>query len=216
MPESSFTKTQRALTQISHPALATGSGRFAFFRVAREHLRGDGSPVRWQPGFSVRSVLQPGRASSKVADQFCILQVEDDRNDVFFLEHAFRAAGVTHPLRVVRDGQEAIDYLSGAGEFSDRTRYPLPCLILLDLKLPRKDGFEVLAWIRQDPKLRLLQVIVLTSSARESDVDRAYLLGANSFLVKPSELKERVELSRLLKAYWLQYQRMPSICKQLV
>jgi CheY-like chemotaxis protein len=147
-----------------------------------------------------------------VLDKFCILQVEDDRNDVFFLQHAFKAAGITHPLRVVRDGQEAIDYLAGEGEFSDRARHPLPCLILLDLKLPRKDGFEVLEWVRQHPQARQLPVIVLTSSAREADVERACLLGANSFLVKPSELQERVELARLLKGYWLQYHRMPAVC----
>ncbi len=147
-----------------------------------------------------------------MTNKFCILQVEDDRNDVFFLEHAFKTAGITHPLRVARDGQEAIDYLSGAGEFSDRVRNPLPCLILLDLKLPRKDGFEVLEWVRQQPNLRQLPVIVLTSSGRASDVDRACHLGANSFLVKPSQLKERVELAKLLKDYWLHYHRMPSVC----
>lgn len=148
----------------------------------------------------------------KLMSSYCILQVEDDPNDVFFMERAFKAAGITHPLRVVRDGQAAIDYLSGAGEFSDRAQWPLPCLILLDLKLPLRDGFEVLAWIRQQPQLQLIPVIVLTSSAREADVDQACLLGANSFLVKPSDLKERAELARALNEYWLRHNRMPSIC----
>ena len=148
-----------------------------------------------------------------MTDKFCILQVEDDRNDIFFLEHAFKAAGITHPLRVARDGQEAIEYLSGAGEFANRAQYPLPCLILLDLKLPRKDGFEVLEWVRAEPNLRQLTVIVFTSSGRTADVDRAYHLGANSFVVKPSHLEERVELAKLIKSYWLRHHRMPSVCQ---
>ena len=148
-----------------------------------------------------------------MTDKFCILQVEDDRNDIFFLEHAFKAAGITHPLQVARDGQEAIEYLSGTGEFADRARYPLPCLILLDLKLPRKDGFEVLEWMQGEPNLRQLTVIVFTSSARAADVDRAYHLGANSFVVKPSQLEERVELAKLIKSYWLHHHRMPSVCQ---
>ncbi len=145
--------------------------------------------------------------------KFCILQVEDDRNDVFFLQHAFKAAGITHPLQVVRDGQEAIEYLSGIGQFAERARHPFPCLILLDLKLPRKNGFEVLDWVREKEDLRQLTVIVLTSSGRQVDIDRAYLLGANSFVIKPSKLEERLELAKLIKAYWLNYHRMPSLCE---
>lgn len=145
-------------------------------------------------------------------NRFCILQVEDDKNDVFFLDHAFKAAGIPHPLRVVRDGQEAIEYLSGADKFADRAKYPLPCLIMLDLKLPRKSGFEVLEWIRQQPQLKQLTVIVLTSSAQKDDIDHAYLLGANSFVVKPAHLAERNELARCIKSYWLHFHRMPSVC----
>ncbi len=142
--------------------------------------------------------------------KFCVLQVEDDSNDVFFLEHAFRNAGLTQALRVARDGQEAIDYLRGAGDFADRTRHPLPWLVLLDLKLPRKDGFEVLRWIREQPQLNLLTVIVLTSSPRQDEIDRCYSLGANSFVVKPSELRDRLEFARLIQAYWLRFHCRPS------
>jgi CheY-like chemotaxis protein len=115
---------------------------------------------------------------------------------------------------VARDGQEAIEYLSGIGEFANRARHPFPCLVLLDLKLPRKDGFEVLEWMREEPNLRGLTVIVFTSSGRATEVDRAYLLGANSFVVKPSHLEERVELAKLIKSYWLHHHRMPSVCKE--
>jgi CheY-like chemotaxis protein len=144
----------------------------------------------------------------------CILQVEDDGNDVFFLRHAFGTVGVEHPLRVARDGEEAIEYLSGAGEYADRERHPLPCLVLLDLKLPRKDGFEVLRWIRAEPGLRDLTVIVLTSSGREEDIRHSYAMGANSYVVKPGQLQERLELVRLIQAYWLRFHQMPPSCHQ--
>ena len=91
-----------------------------------------------------------------------ILLVEDEENDVFFLKHAFEEVGVLNPLRVAQDGQEALDYLSGRGEYADRERFPLPCLILLDLKLPRVMGFEVLQWIREQPALKTLIVVVLS------------------------------------------------------
>ena len=149
-------------------------------------------------------------------NKYSILQVEDDRNDVFFLQHAFAAAGITQPVHVARDGQIAIEYLSGMGDFADRARHPFPCLVLLDLKLPRKDGFEVLEWIRGQPNLRQLTVLVLTSSGRELDIDRSYCLGANSFVVKPSELQERIELAKLIKAYWLRFHQMPSVCSERI
>lgn len=148
--------------------------------------------------------------------KFSILQVEDDKNDVFFLAHAFRATGITHPVHIARDGQAAMDYLSGLGEFADRALHPFPCLVLLDLKLPRKDGFEVLEWIRSQAELRLLTVLVLTSSGREHDVDRSYSLGANSVIVKPSQLEERIELARHIKGYWLRFHQMPSVCSHKV
>ena len=88
--------------------------------------------------------------------------------------------------------------------------------MLLDLKLPRKDGFEVLTWIRNQPDLRQLTVMVLTSSGREHDIDRSYYLGANTFVVKPSELQQRIELAKLIKGYWLYFHQMPSLCSEKV
>ncbi len=144
----------------------------------------------------------------------CILQVEDDDNDVFFLRHAFQAAGITHSLQRARDGQEAIDYLTGSGEFADRKTYPMPCLTLLDLKMPRKGGLEVLQWMRQESGLSSLPVIVFSSSAQPSDIDRAYQLGANSFVVKPTLMEKRVQFAQLLNEYWLQFNELPGACSK--
>src|SRR5687767_5955728 len=115
-----------------------------------------------------------------------ILQVDDDPNDVFLLQHAMKKIGMHNPIQVATDGQQAIDYLQGAGKFADRARYPLPCLVLLDLKLPYVMGLDVLKWIRQQPGLALV-VLLLSASADDEDMAAAYRLGANGFLVKPSE-----------------------------
>jgi DNA-binding response OmpR family regulator len=146
-----------------------------------------------------------------------ILLVEDERNDVFFLEYAFQAAGITNPMQVVEDGQQAIDYLAGIGKFANRTLHPMPCLVLLDLKLPIKMGLDVLRWIRQQPALQTLLVIVLSSSRSAYDVDEAYRLGARSYLVKPLSMNERFEIARAIKYYWLGLNEFPAFagCNKL-
>jgi CheY-like chemotaxis protein len=122
-----------------------------------------------------------------VKAQHTILLVEDDSNDVLLLQRAFRRAGLTHALQVVTDGDQAVAYLTGQGQYNDRTAHPIPSLILLDLKLPRRSGLEVLAWLRgESSDVKKLPVIVLTSSRLSEDVDRAYALGANSYMAKPS------------------------------
>jgi len=123
--------------------------------------------------------------------RFNILLAEDDENDVFLLKLAFEKAQIQNRLCVTRDGQEAIDWLTGAGEFSNRAEYPLPCLLILDLKMPRKSGMDVLRWLRQQTVLNCLPVVVLSSSAHRYDVERAYKLGANAFVVKPSTNDQR-------------------------
>jgi CheY-like chemotaxis protein len=136
-----------------------------------------------------------------------VLIAEDDPSDVFLLQRAFAAAEVPATLHVVRDGQEAIDYLEGQDGFSDRSTYPLPDLILLDLKMPRMNGFDVLGWLRQKPGLKRLLVTVLTSSDQPKDINRAYDLGANSYLVKPHGSNDLTELVKRVQRYWLESNR---------
>src|SRR5437667_88433 len=122
-----------------------------------------------------------------------ILLVEDDGADLLLLRRAFRNARIANPLIEVRDGQAAIQYLSGEGDYADRTRYPIPFLILLDLRLPKLSGFEVIAWMREQPQLAHLIVVVLTASDHVPDVTKARDLGANSYLVKPGDFEELVQ-----------------------
>lgn len=137
-----------------------------------------------------------------------ILQVEDDVNDVFFLQHAMKKAGVANPIQVASDGQQAIDYLKGAGKFADREQFPLPCLVLLDLKLPHVMGLEVLKWIRQQSGLALV-VVLLTASGQDADIATAYRLGANGFLVKPSEASKFEDMVKAIKDFWLTHNTLP-------
>jgi CheY-like chemotaxis protein len=138
-----------------------------------------------------------------LAKAHLILLAEDDDNDAFFVERAFKHVQIANPLYRVKDGEEAIAYLRGDGEHADRELFPVPNLLLLDLKMPRKNGFEVIAWLRQQPGLRRLPVIVLTSSREDPDVNRAYELGANTYLVKPVKFEGLVEMMKALNLYWL-------------
>jgi len=134
-----------------------------------------------------------------------ILHVEDDSNDVLLFHHACLKAGVQMDVRVVSDGEEAIAYLAGQQRFGDREKHPLPELVLLDLKMPRVNGFEVLHWMRREEKYRRVPVVVLSSSNHEADVQRAYEAGANSFLVKPVDFNALVEMVKSLHRYWLTF-----------
>jgi CheY-like chemotaxis protein len=140
-----------------------------------------------------------------------ILQVEDDENDVFILSRVFERAGITSPVHVVTDGEMAIEYLSGVGQFADRQKYPLPCLVLTDLKLPKKSGLELLKWIRNEPGLKKLVVVLFSSSALSWDVDLAYELGANAYIQKPADPSQLKEIAQLLKGWWLGYNHFAPI-----
>lgn len=139
------------------------------------------------------------------------LLVEDDPNDVTLIRRAFRKCGIATALQVVSDGDAAIAYLSGQGAFADRDQYPLPVLVLLDLKLPRTSGLEVLAWRREQEGLRRIPVVVLTSSRLAPDVNSAYDLGANSYLVKPVSPEGLQEIVRALNLYWLALNEKPEV-----
>lgn len=134
--------------------------------------------------------------------QAFILVAEDDENDVFLIKRAFHQAQFENPLQVVSNGEEAIAYLHGDPPFESREKHPMPALVLLDLKMPRKNGFEVLAWIRQRPEFNALPVVVLTSSQESADINRAYALGANSYLVKPASFLSLVDMINRLKEYF--------------
>ena len=132
-----------------------------------------------------------------------ILLAEDSENDIIMLRRAARHARFTNPISIVNDGEEVIAYLQGDGKYADRRRYPLPGLLLLDLKMPRKNGFEVLQWLREQPQFTGLQVVVLSSSDEIRDINRAYELGANSFVVKPMFFSEFVGMLEALHSYCL-------------
>jgi len=127
-----------------------------------------------------------------------VLCVDDSTDDTLLLQHACRRAGVKFALQAVDDGEKAIEYLAGAENFSDRATYPVPRLVLLDLKMPSKTGFEVLEWLRLRPEYKSLQVAVFTSSQHESDIHEAYRKGANCFLTKPVEYESLVQLVKAL------------------
>jgi CheY-like chemotaxis protein len=138
-----------------------------------------------------------------------VLIAEDDPSDAFFLKRAFVLAGIPAVLDFVGDGQEAIDYLEGEDKYSNREAYPIPDLMLLDLKMPRLDGFDVLGWVRRQPGLRRLLVTILTSSDQPQDINRAYDLGANSYLLKPHGAEQLSDLVKHVQRYWLELNRSP-------
>ena len=140
-----------------------------------------------------------------------ILLVEDNPRDVELIQRAFRQARMANPIKVVRDGAEAMEYLSGEGIYADRAEYPLPFLVLLDLNLPRVSGFEVLQWIRTQSGLTKLNVVILTSSKESIDTERAYALGANSYLNKPGNFEQLVMLMNSLELQWAVIDQIPGM-----
>jgi CheY-like chemotaxis protein len=139
------------------------------------------------------------------------LLVEDDGNDVLLVQRAFKRLNILNDFQVVRDGEEALAYLSGAGGFADRQAYPLPVIILLDLKLPKKSGLEVLEWVKSQEGLRRIPVIALTSSRETSDVNQAYDLGVSSYLVKPVTFTALVDLLTQIDVYWMLMNQGPEV-----
>ena len=132
-----------------------------------------------------------------------ILLAEDDENDIFLMGRAFDRAGLPNPLFVVRNGQQVIDYLAGTGDYAQRDKFPLPGLVLLDLKMPWMDGFDVLKWLRTHSQFDTLPVVVLTSSKLQIDVDKSRQFGVYDYRVKPHEFADLVRLLDDVRNCWL-------------
>lgn len=143
------------------------------------------------------------------ARKLTLLVVDDSECDGLLMQTVFAQAALAQPLTLIRDGEEAIAYLSGIGAEQDRHGSPMPDAVLLDLNMPRKNGFEVLEWIRRQRRLRFLRVYILSASSRPEDVQRSYELGANAYLVKPGNLDGLTELARTLVA-WLRIDHTPA------
>jgi len=140
-----------------------------------------------------------------------LLVVEDNEDDIFFIERIFKQLDARCELKFARDGIEAVDYLSGKGRFKERSKFPLPTMILMDLKMPRMNGFEVLEWMQKQPELKLIPTIVVTSSTLQEDVTRAYRLGANAVMNKPVDKDSLLQMLKTFHIYWTDYVEMPEV-----
>jgi len=148
-----------------------------------------------------------------ISNQPPILVVEDNEDHVFLLRHAFQKAGITNPVQVANYGEDAVAYLEGTGRYSNWKEFPLPLIVLLDIKMPGMDGFDVLRWIRQQPGLKALRVAMLTSSDLGQEIKMAYDLGANVFLTKPVDLARLVEMVKVVRAHWLEFAQAPQVSR---
>lgn len=142
-----------------------------------------------------------------------ILMVDDSKLDIELALDAFREAGISTPIHVATGGRAALDYLLGKGEWADRTQHPLPALVVLDLKMPEIDGFEVLRQIKAAPHVRRIPVVILSSSREEEDLARSYDGGANSYITKPSSFKGFGEVAACIHHYWLTLNTAPDLSR---
>jgi CheY-like chemotaxis protein len=136
------------------------------------------------------------------SSNFTILLVEDEENDALLVKMAFKKNDIPNPVQWARDGLEAIAYLNGEGDFADRNRYPFPEVLILDLKMPRMGGLELLGWIRDHPEFRVIPTIIMSASKLDSDVEKAYSLGANTYMIKPSAFDDLAKMVKLAHDYW--------------
>jgi CheY-like chemotaxis protein len=139
-----------------------------------------------------------------------VLLVEDNEDDIFVMKMACQRTGIPHSLKVVTDGAMAVDYLSGNGRYADRTEHPLPDVVFLDIRMPKRNGHEVLKWIRSQPELKNLPVVMLTLSTQSEDVEKAYELGVTSYLQKVPCLAEFGQGVRIILKYWLELNVTPN------
>ena len=137
------------------------------------------------------------------------LVAEDDQDTQVLIQRAFKQADLAPPVYFTNDGQQTIHYLAGEGDYTDRKRFPMPALLLLDLKMPYQDGFDVLRWIRAQPQLRKLVVIMFSGSSLEQDVEQAFNLGVNSFVMKPVSFSELLQVILAIHHYWFGCNHFP-------
>ena len=138
-----------------------------------------------------------------------ILMADDDADDRMLTRDALEESRVLNDLRFVEDGEELMEYLTRKGKYADIADSPRPCLILLDLNMPKKDGREALKEIKSDPNLRRIPVVIMTTSKAEEDIFRSYDFGASSFITKPVTFDRLVELMRTLGEYWVEFVELP-------
>ena len=138
-----------------------------------------------------------------------VLLVEDNADDAFIMQRAWKKADVLNPLRIVTDGQMAVDYLSGDGEFKDREKHPIPGMILMDIKLPYLSGLEVVKWMRGYEPCRTIPVVFLTSSNADMDIHQAYSLGGSAYLIKPPTPEKLLQMIQDLKGFWIKHNQFP-------
>ncbi|HLX67988.1 MAG TPA: response regulator [Verrucomicrobiae bacterium] len=134
--------------------------------------------------------------------KYTILLVEDDENDAELVQLAFQKNSISNPVQRAKDGLEAVAYLNGEGAYADRQAHPFPEVLIVDLKMPRMSGLELLAWIREHPEYRVIPTIIMTASRLDADIEKAYALGANTYMVKPATLDELAKMVKLAHEYW--------------
>jgi CheY-like chemotaxis protein len=136
------------------------------------------------------------------APDYTILLVDDEENDATLVKMAFKKANILNPVQWVKDGMEAVAYLNAEGIYADRTRYPFPQVLLLDLKMPRMNGLELLQWLRVNSHFRIIPTIIMTSSRHDADIEKAYDLGVNTYMIKPSSFNELTAMVKVMHEYW--------------
>ncbi|EEF57658.1 response regulator [Pedosphaera parvula] len=140
-----------------------------------------------------------------------LLLAEDLEDDIFLFERALRRRNIACVVRVASNGNEALDYLFGKNKFANRVAFPLPSLVILDIKMPEMDGLEALKHIRQDARLSKLPVLIFTSSKCEEDVELAYELGANAYMVKPADINQLGEMLEVMTKFWFGINVLPNL-----
>ena len=138
-----------------------------------------------------------------------ILIAEDDEDEALLLEHALKAIGISNPVLMVDNGEHVIAYLKGEGQFADRATFPLPAVLITDLKMPAVGGFELLEWLRHNPRFAIIPTLVFSNSSEPQDIQRAYALGANAYLVKPPGMEQLEAMMRTTFDFWTLCARTP-------